>query len=98
VEVARASAALADSSHFGLYHCTSGGETSWAAFAHYMAGELGLPPERVEALPTSALPMKAPRPRRAILDNRMLRLRGLDTLSSWQEAARAFIKSESQLG
>ena len=40
--------------------------------------------------------MKAPRPRRAILDNRMLRLRGLDTMSSWQEAARAFMKSESE--
>jgi dTDP-4-dehydrorhamnose reductase len=95
VEVARASAALARTSHFGLYHCTSQGETSWAAFASFMAGELGLPVSRVEPLPTSALPMKAPRPRRAILDNRMLRLRGLDGMSSWQDAARAFIKSES---
>jgi dTDP-4-dehydrorhamnose reductase len=60
-----------------------------------MAEELGLPASRVEPLPTSALPMKAPRPRRAILDNRMLRLRGLDGMSSWQDAARAFIKSES---
>jgi dTDP-4-dehydrorhamnose reductase len=96
-EVARASAALARTPHYGLYHCTSAGETSWAAFASFMAGELGLPEERVVPLPTSALPMKAPRPRRAILDNRMLRLRGLDTLSTWQEAARAFIQSESQL-
>jgi dTDP-4-dehydrorhamnose reductase len=98
VEVARASAALARTTHFGLYHCTSAGETSWAAFARFMAGELGLPDAdaRVDPLPTSALPMKAPRPRRSILDNRMLRLRGLDTLSSWQDAARAFIKSESQ--
>ncbi len=95
IEVARASAALARTSDFGLYHCTSQGETSWAAFASFMAAELGLPGSRVEPLPTSALPMKAPRPRRSILDNRMLRLRGLDTLSSWQDAARAFIKSES---
>ena len=94
-EVARASAALARTTDFGLYHCTSAGETSWAAFARFMADELGLGENRVEALPTSALPMKAPRPRRAILDNRMLRLRGLDTLSPWQEAARAFIKSET---
>jgi dTDP-4-dehydrorhamnose reductase len=95
VEVARVSAALARTPHFGLYHCTSQGETSWAAFASFMAEELGLPASRVEPLPTSALPMKAPRPRRAILDNRMLRLRGLDGMSSWQDAARAFIKSES---
>jgi dTDP-4-dehydrorhamnose reductase len=98
VEVAHASAALARTTHYGLYHCTSGGETSWAAFARFVAGELGLPDldARVEPLPTSALPMKAPRPRRSILDNRMLRLRGLDTLSHWQEAARAYIKSDSQ--
>ena len=95
VEVARVSAALARTPHFGLYHCTSQGETSWAAFASFMAAELGLPASRVEPLPTSALPMKAPRPRRAILDNRMLRLRDLDGMSSWQDAARAFIKSES---
>ena len=97
-EVARVSAELARTSHYGLYHCTSAGETSWAAFARFIADELGLPADRVEPLPTAALPMKAPRPRRAILENRMLRLRGLDTLSSWQDAARAFIKSEPQLG
>ena len=97
-EVARVSAELARTSHYGLYHCTSAGETSWAAFARFIADELGLPADRVEPLPTAALPMKAPRPRRAILENRMLRLRGLDTLSSWQDAARAFIKSETQLG
>ena len=95
-EVARVSAALARTSAYGLYHCTSQGETSWAAFAHFLAGELGLPEGRVDPLPTSALPMKAPRPRRAILDNRMLRLRGLDTMSNWQDAARAFLKSESE--
>src|SRR5450432_3965578 len=48
------------------------------------------------SLPTSALPMKAPRPRRAILDNRMLRLRGLDGMSTWQDALRAFIASDAE--
>jgi dTDP-4-dehydrorhamnose reductase len=93
-EVARVSAALARTEAFGVYHCTSQGETSWADFARFCAAELGLPESRVEGLPTSALPMKAPRPRRSILDNRMLRLRGLDGMSSWQDAARAFIASE----
>jgi dTDP-4-dehydrorhamnose reductase len=93
-EVALVSAALGHTSHYGLYHCTSQGETSWADYALYLTGVLGLPAERVQGLPTSALPMKAPRPRRSILDNRMLRLRGLDTMSSWQDAARAFVASE----
>jgi len=94
-EVVRASAALARTEHYGLYHCTSQGETTWADFARFAAGLLGVPESRVEALPTAALPLKAPRPRRAILDNRMLRLRGLDTLPSWQDGARAFVASEA---
>ena len=97
-EVARVSAALARTEAYGLYHCTSQGETSWADFARFAAAALGLPEARVEALPTSALPMKAPRPARAILDNRMLRARGLDAMSSWQDAARAFIAEEAWPG
>jgi dTDP-4-dehydrorhamnose reductase len=97
VPVARASAALVHSGHFGLYHCTANGETSWADYARFLASELGLPDTQVEGLPTSALPMKAPRPRRAVLDNRMLRLRGLDSLGEWQEQARGFIAAETAL-
>jgi dTDP-4-dehydrorhamnose reductase len=97
-EVARVSAALARTEAYGVYHCTSQGETSWADFARFAAATLGLTEERVEALPTTALGMKAARPRRAILDNRMLRARGLDGMSSWQDAARAFIAAETQSG
>ena len=98
-DVARVSAALATTDHFGLYHCTSAGETSWADYALFLGGELGLPSHRIEAHPSSALPMmKAPRPRRAILDNRMLRLRGMDTMPDWRTAARAFIRAESPVG
>jgi dTDP-4-dehydrorhamnose reductase len=93
-DVVRASAALARTTHYGLYHCTAQGETTWADFARFAAGVLDLPDTRVEALPTGALTLKAPRPRRAILDNRMLRARGLDTMPTWQDGARAFIASE----
>ena len=97
-DVVAVSAALARTAHYGLYHCTAQGETSWADFARLAAAQLGLPDARVDALPTSALPMKAPRPRRAILDNRMLRLRGLDAMAPWQEGLRAFIASDGELG
>jgi len=96
VSVVKVSAALAATDHFGLYHCTANGETSWADYARFLAAELGLPDDRVVAVPTKELPrMKAERPRRAVLDNRMLRLRGLDTMGDWQEQARAFLASES---
>jgi dTDP-4-dehydrorhamnose reductase len=96
MDVARVSAALAVTQHFGLYHGTSQGETSWADYARFLAAELGLPAERVVGQATHELPMmKAPRPRRAILDNRMLRLRGLDLFPDWQAAALAFLRSET---
>jgi dTDP-4-dehydrorhamnose reductase len=96
VPVAAVSAALARSEHYGLYHCTANGETSWADYARFLAAELGLPDERVQALPTGSLSLRAPRPRRAVLDNRMLRLRDMDTLGDWQSQARAFMASEAR--
>jgi dTDP-4-dehydrorhamnose reductase len=90
-DVARVSTALAGTDFYGLYHCTSQGETSWANFAGFAAAALGLPAERATGVATSELPMKAARPRRAILDNRALRLRGLDSMPSWQDALRAFM-------
>ena len=56
---------------------------------------LGVPAERVRGVSTAELPLKAQRPRRAILDNRRLREHGLDSLSSWQDALRAFIAEET---
>ena len=94
-EVARTSAALARTAHHGLYHCTSQGQTSWADFARLAAELVGAPVERVTGVATADLPMKAPRPRRAILDNRALRAVGLDLLSTWQNALRAFVAEET---
>ena len=79
----------------GLYHCTAHGETTWADFATWRRDILGVPAERVEGVSTAEMPLKAPRPRRAILDNRRLREHGLDSLSSWQDALRAFIAQET---
>jgi dTDP-4-dehydrorhamnose reductase len=97
-EVARVSRALASTEFYGLYHCTSQGETTWAQFALQAARLLNLPESRVEAVPSAALRLKAPRPHRAVLENRTLRLRGLDTLSTWQDALSAFVSEETRLG
>ena len=53
-----------------------------------------MPADRVRGVSTAELPLKAQRPRRAILDNRRLREHGLDTLSAWQDGLRAFIAAE----
>jgi dTDP-4-dehydrorhamnose reductase len=96
-DVAAVSAALAKTDHYGLFHATSQGATSWSDFAAQAAEILGIAGDKVQGVPTSALPMKAARPRRAILDNRGLRERGLDLFPSWQDALRAFIAEESRL-
>jgi dTDP-4-dehydrorhamnose reductase len=97
-EVAAVSAALARTEHHGLYHATSQGQTTWADFARLAASILGVAGDRVVGVPSATLALKAPRPRRSILDNRNLRARGLDRLSSWQDALRAFIAEESRVG
>jgi dTDP-4-dehydrorhamnose reductase len=96
-EVVGASLALAGTDFYGLYHCTSQGETSWADFAREAARLLALPESQAQGVPSSALRLKAPRPRRAVLDNRALRARGLDTLSTWQGALAAFVAEETRL-
>jgi dTDP-4-dehydrorhamnose reductase len=94
-EVARVSSVVPRLAPPGLYHCTAQGETSWADFARFAAATLALPERVVEDVPSAALSLAAPRPRRAILDNRRLKLHGLDTLSSWQDGLRAFIAEET---
>jgi dTDP-4-dehydrorhamnose reductase len=96
-EVADVSAAVARTAHHGLFHCTTQGETTWADFARLAADILGVPAERVQGVSTADMPLKAPRPRRAVLDNRHLREVGLDRLSRWQDALRAFIAEEMRL-
>jgi dTDP-4-dehydrorhamnose reductase len=95
-ETAAVSAKLALTDHHGLYHATAHGETSWANFAQVAASILGVPSDRVEGVSSATLALKARRPRRAILDNRALRDRGLDLFSDWQDALRAFIAQEAE--
>jgi len=94
-EVAAVSVALAATPYHGLYNCTSQGETTWADFARLAAELTGAPADRVQGVAYADLKLKAPRPLRAILDNRALRERGLDTMSTWQDALRAFVAAET---
>jgi len=97
-EVAAVSAAVAATPHHGLYHCTAQGETTWADFARAAADLVGIPADRVDGVAYADLRLKAARPLRAILDNRALRARGLDTLSAWQDGLRAFVTEELAAG
>jgi dTDP-4-dehydrorhamnose reductase len=97
-EVAAVSGALATTTHHGLFHCTAHGETTWVEFARLAASLVGAPGDRVQAVRYADLRLTAPRPLHAILDNRALREIGLDTLSSWQDALRAFVAEDASAG
>jgi len=97
-DVVAVSAALASTTHHGLYHCTAQGETTWVGFSQLAASLVGAPAERVQGVAYADLRLKAPRPMHAVLDNRALRAVGLDTLPSWQDALRAFVAQETTAG
>ena len=94
VAVARLTAQLAHRQHFGLYHGTAQGETSWADFARFVADAAAVREARVEAVAGSSLKLKAARPRRAVLISRRLPEVGLAPLPPWQEQARDYLRTE----
>ena len=85
-DVAAVSTALAATEHYGLYHCTAQGAATWVDFARLAAELVGAPAERVQAVAYADLKLKAPRPLRAVLDNRALREAGIDLLPDFHES------------
>lgn len=74
----------------GLAHVSCTGETTWAGFTRRLAERLGLPAAFTE-VPTAALAAPAARPPNCLFEHRMLRLRGLLVMPSWEDAQDAFI-------
>ena len=76
----------------GIYHLAAGGETTWHGYAsEVLRGaaargiELKVDPARIEAIPTSAYPLPAPRPANSRLDTRKLRETFDIHLPDWRE-------------
>ncbi len=75
----------------GLYHLVAGGETSWHGYARHVieharqAGRaIRVVPEAIEAVPSSAYPVPAPRPHNSRLDTRKLQAAFDLVLPDWQ--------------
>lgn len=81
--------ALAATEAYGTYHATCQGEATWYEFALLILERAGL---EVKARPctTQEFPRPAPRPSNSVLENRLLKLEGLDLMPSWQEAYNRF--------
>jgi dTDP-4-dehydrorhamnose reductase len=81
--------ALAGTEAFGTYHATCQGETTWYEFAGVILAAAGLE-VRVSPCTTAEFPRPAPRPANSVLENRLLRVAGLDRMPAWQAAYQQF--------
>ncbi|MGO8761782.1 MAG: dTDP-4-dehydrorhamnose reductase [Desulfobaccales bacterium] len=81
--------ALAGTEAFGTYHATCQGETTWYGFARLILETAGIT-VRVTPCTTAEYPRPAPRPANSVLENRLLRVAGLDLMPAWQAAFRQF--------
>lgn len=77
------------------YHIANAGQCSLLEFARFIVAEAGLStpvnPTMFAEYVASAKPA-AKRPRVSPLERKMLAMRGMDTLSSWQDAIQAYLK------
>ena len=81
--------ALAETEAFGTYHATCQGETTWYEFAGLILKTAGIT-VRVTPCTTAEFPRPAPRPANSVLENRLLRVAGLDHMPAWQAAYQQF--------
>jgi dTDP-4-dehydrorhamnose reductase len=86
--------ALAATDWYGTYHVSCTGETTWAGFAARLAERLELP-RSWDVVRTAELAAPARRPPNCLFEHRMLRLRGLMRMPSWEEAQDEYLRREA---
>jgi dTDP-4-dehydrorhamnose reductase len=69
----------------GIYHASSGGQTSWHGFARAVAVASGADPERVLETTSASFVRPAPRPAYSVLGHRALEQVGVAPIGPWDE-------------
>ncbi|SOE07327.1 dTDP-4-dehydrorhamnose reductase [Streptomyces sp. Ag109_G2-15] len=82
-------AALAGTAPAGIYHGTSGGETTWFGLAQEIFRLLGADPGRVRPTTSTAFARPAPRPSYSVLGHDRWRRAGIEPIRPWREALEA---------
>lgn len=97
VPLAQVALKMGESPQFmgGIYHATVQGECTWYQFARKIVELLELD-TAVEATTAREWGADARRPEYSVLDNRRLRLRGLDEFGSWDEELEAFFARKAR--
>jgi dTDP-4-dehydrorhamnose reductase len=89
-ELARQIVVLSRSDCYGLYHASAEGGCSWYEFAREIFTLTNTKVSLKVAGPNE-FPAKVPRPEYSVLENRALKLRGLNTFASWQDGLRWYL-------
>jgi len=83
-ELARQIVALSRSDAYGLYHATAESSCSWHEFAQAIFA-LSQTTVNVKVASPDEFLAKTPRPKYSVLENRALKLAGLNTFGTWEE-------------
>ncbi|EJU23500.1 dTDP-4-dehydrorhamnose reductase [Peptoanaerobacter stomatis] len=94
-DLAKAALNLSKTKYYGLYHGTCQGNCSWYDFACKIFELMNIDIE-VEKVTSEQFLRPAKRPAYSILDNFMLRLRGLDTFRHWEESLKEYLQEDRQ--
>ena len=87
---------LIQTEFYGLYNATNQGSCTWHEFACKIFALAGKSVQ-VEPVSTAEYPVKAERPQYSVMNNKLLRLRGLDVMRPWEEALQDYMEHEGQL-
>ncbi|AOR37642.1 dTDP-4-dehydrorhamnose reductase [Streptomyces fodineus] len=82
-------ATLAGTAPAGVYHGTSGGETTWFGLAQEVFRLLGADPGRVRPTSSTAFVRPAPRPAYSVLRHDRWRRAGIEPIRPWRDALEA---------
>jgi dTDP-4-dehydrorhamnose reductase len=91
-ELARKVRQLVETRAYGLYHITNNGACSWYQFAAVIFELSGIRPSLSETT-SAAYGARALRPSYSVLENANLGRLGLDDLSPWQDALKAYLEN-----
>jgi len=91
---ARQILALAATRHFGTYHVSCAGETTWAGFTLRLADKLNVA-RNWDVVGSDALGAPASRPPNCLFRHRMLELRGFPPMPAWEAAQDEYLEEEA---
>ena len=94
-DIAKQIVALSRTDAYDLYHATSEGSCSWYEFAREIFA-LTNTKTNLEVAGPNEFPAKVPRPSYSVLENRVLKKKGLNVFRPWKDGLRDYIEQRAQ--